>query len=42
MIKYLLFSHIHITYYLTLFLPLIAMGPLKISENHQTLHTFNG
>jgi len=25
------------TYYLTLFLGLIAMGPLKFSQTHQTL-----
>jgi hypothetical protein len=37
MIKYLLFSHMHITCYLTLFLALIAMGPLKFSQTHQTL-----
>jgi hypothetical protein len=37
MIKYLLFSHIHMMYKLTLFLPLIAMGPLKFSQTHQTL-----
>ncbi len=38
---YLVFSHIHITYYLALFLPLIAMGPLKFSQTHQTLLRFN-
>jgi hypothetical protein len=27
----------YITYYLALFLPLIAMGPLKFSQTHQTL-----
>jgi hypothetical protein len=36
-IKYLLFSHIYISYYLALFLPLIAMGFLKFSQTHQTL-----
>jgi hypothetical protein len=34
MIKYLLFSHIHIIYYLALFLPLIVMGDLKFSQTH--------
>ncbi len=42
MIKYLLFNHIHITYCLTLFLPLIAMGFLKFSQTHQTLYILNG
>jgi hypothetical protein len=33
-------SYIHITYYLALFLPLIAMGPLKYSLTHQiVLHS---
>ncbi len=26
---------IHITYYLTLFLPLILMGPMKFSQTHK-------
>ncbi len=32
-----LFDFKHYTYYLALFLPLIAMGPLKFSQTHQTL-----
>jgi hypothetical protein len=39
MIKYLLLNHIHITYYLALFLPFIAMGPMKFS---QPFYTSNG
>jgi hypothetical protein len=41
MIKYLLVSHIHITYYLTLFLPVILMGPMKFSQTHKPYYTFN-
>ncbi len=41
MIKYLLLSHMHITCYLTLFIPLITMGPLKFSQTCQTYYTFN-
>jgi hypothetical protein len=37
MIKYLLFNHINITYYLTLFLPLIGMGHLNFLQTHHTL-----